>query len=83
MTTFAPVTKDAESGKLGNTEDHDVLIIGSSISALMAACYLKQTIPQLKVAILGPSCNEEKRPIVGESLVEIAMLFFRRLGLGE
>ena len=83
MSTLTPKTEDAETRIPGDTDDHDVLIIGSSISASMTACYLKQTIPQLKVAILGPRCFEEKRPIVGESLVEIAMLFFRRLGLGE
>src|SRR5262249_28273615 len=39
--------------------------------------------PDLDVVVLGPRPEDEKRPYVGESLVEPAILFFRELGMGE
>lgn len=59
----------------------DVLILGSSIAALMAAAWFRHALPGLRVVVVGPKVGEEKRPIVGESLVEPAILFFTELGL--
>jgi flavin-dependent dehydrogenase len=61
----------------------DVLIVGSSISGLMTAAWIKLEQPELDVVVLGPPPEREKRPYVGESLVEPAILFFRELGMGE
>lgn len=61
----------------------DVLILGSSISGLMVACWLKLEEPDLEVVVVGPPPEREKRPYVGESLVEPAILFFREIGMGE
>ncbi len=63
--------------------DVDVLILGGSIAALMAGSYLKSQNPDLDVVLLGPSPENEKRPVVGESLVEPATFFFRGIGLGD
>lgn len=60
----------------------DVLVLGSSISGLMAASWLHRQLPGLSVVVVGPPVSAEKRPIVGESLVEPAILFFEELGLG-
>lgn len=59
----------------------DVLVLGSSISALMSAAWLRRSDPSLSVTVLGPPVGAEKRPVVGESTVEPAILFFRALGL--
>jgi flavin-dependent dehydrogenase len=59
-----------------------VLVLGSSISAWMVAAGLRHALPDLRVTVVGPRVGEEKRPIVGESLVEPAILFFTELGLG-
>ena len=63
-------------------ENVDVVVVGSSISGLMTAAWLKTKIETLSVVVIGPPVGEERRPIVGESLVEPAVLFFRELGLG-
>jgi 2-polyprenyl-6-methoxyphenol hydroxylase-like FAD-dependent oxidoreductase len=60
----------------------DVLVLGSSIAACMTAAWLRHVQPDLSVTVIGPPVGVEKRPIVGESLVEPAILFFRALGLG-
>ena len=60
----------------------DVVVLGSSISALMSAAWLRHSDPSLSVTVLGPPVGAEKRPIVGESTVEPAILFFQALGLG-
>ncbi len=77
--------RQTESGRTGqpleSSRGTDVLIVGGSISSLMAACQLKQQMPDLQVQVLGPRPEDEKRPIVGESLVEIAAGFFQRIGL--
>ena len=65
------------------TRDSDVLILGSSISGLMVACWLKLEEPDLEVVVVGPPPDREKRPYVGESLVEPAILFFREIGMGD
>lgn len=59
-----------------------MLVLGSSISAWMVAAGLRHALPDLRVTVVGPRVGEEKRPIVGESLVEPAILFFTELGLG-
>src|SRR6187397_1591383 len=61
----------------------DVLVVGSSVSGLMIAAWLKLEQPELDVVVLGPPPEREKRPYVGESLVEPAILFFRELGMGD
>jgi flavin-dependent dehydrogenase len=61
----------------------DVLVVGSSVSGLMIAAWLKLEQPELDVVVLGPPPEREKRPYVGESLVEPAILFLRELGMGE
>ena len=53
----------------GTTPEADVLVLGGSIAALMAGSYLKSQMPNLEVTVLGPSPADEKRPVVGESLV--------------
>jgi flavin-dependent dehydrogenase len=60
----------------------DVLVVGSSLSGMMATLNLKHRNPGLDVTVLGPLPTEEKRPLVGESLVEPGILFFREVGLG-
>lgn len=62
--------------------DTDVLVVGSSLTAMMCALNLKHRNPDLRVTVLGPLPSEEKRPLVGESLVEPGILFFREVGLG-
>lgn len=59
----------------------DVLVLGSSIAGLMAAAWLKRQQPELAITVIGPRVGEEQRPIVGESLVEPAILFFIELGM--
>lgn len=60
----------------------EVLIVGASLSAMMTTLNLKHRNPDLDVTVLGPLPEEEKRPLVGESLVEPGILFFREVGLG-
>src|SRR4051812_28153655 len=60
----------------------DVLVVGSSLSGMMTTLNLKHRNPGLDVTVLGPLPSEEKRPLVGESLVEPGILFFREVGLG-
>src|SRR5262245_39538534 len=60
----------------------DVLVVGSSLSSMMTTLNLKHRNPDLDVTVLGPLPTEEKRPMVGESLVEPGILFFREVGLG-
>jgi len=60
----------------------DVLVVGSSLSSMMTTLNLKHRNPGLDVTVLGPLPTEEKRPMVGESLVEPGILFFREMGLG-
>ena len=64
-------------------ENVDVVIVGSSIAAAMTAAYLKQQLPELEVVVLGPRPEDERRPFVGESLVEPATLFMQEIGLGN
>ncbi len=60
----------------------DVLVVGSSLSGMMTTLNLRHRNPDLDVTVLGPHPSEEKRPLVGESLVEPGILFFREMGLG-
>lgn len=61
----------------------DVLIVGSSIAASMTAAYLKLQMPDLDVMVLGPDPEQERRPFVGESLVEPAAMFMQDIGMGD
>src|SRR5215467_3908022 len=60
----------------------DVLVVGSSLSGMMTTLNLKHRNPALDVMVLGSLPADEKRPLVGESLVEPGILFFREMGLG-
>lgn len=64
-------------------ENVDVVIAGSSIAGLMTAAYLRQQQPHLQVLVLGPRQEDERRPYVGESLVEPAALFMQEIGLND
>ena len=58
----------------------DVLVMGGGATGQLAAAYLRQRFPDLKVAVVeGP---HKSRPIVGESFVEITVDFLLELGLG-
>lgn len=59
----------------------DVVILGASIGGMLAAVALKHRLPDLHVVVVGPEVAQEKRPYVGESLVEPAMLFLTQVGL--
>jgi len=61
----------------------DVLVVGTSLSSNMTTLNLKHRNPGLDVTALGPLPDEERRPLVGESLVEPGILFFREVGLGD
>jgi flavin-dependent dehydrogenase len=58
-----------------------LVVIGSSISGGLAACYLKLRFPDCEViSIQKPHA---KFPIVGESLTEFSTLLFHEIGLGS
>ena len=58
-----------------------LVVIGSSISGGLAACYLKLRFPDCEViSIQKPNA---KFPIVGESLTEFSTLLFHEIGLGS
>lgn len=58
-----------------------VIVIGSSISGGLAACYLKLRFPDCEViSIQKPHA---KFPVVGESLTEFSTLLFHEIGLGS
>ncbi|MGL5065951.1 MAG: NAD(P)/FAD-dependent oxidoreductase [Microcoleus sp.] len=61
----------------------DIIVLGSSISGLMAATYLKQKLPELEVLVVGPKAEAEQRADVGESLTEISTHFFWEIGLKD
>ncbi len=55
------------------------LILGRSIAAQLAACYLKKNLPDLNVVVLGPEDNS--LPVVGESTIESSAYLLQQLGL--
>lgn len=57
-----------------------VVIIGSGIAGNLAAMYFRKRLPEIEVTIVGRI--DRKRPIVGESTVELTTHFFEALGLG-
>jgi flavin-dependent dehydrogenase len=58
-----------------------LVVIGSSISGGLAACYLKLRFPDCEViSIQKPHA---KFPVVGESLTEFSTLLFHEIGLGS
>jgi len=63
--------------------DVDVVVLGASISGLMMAGHLCKYQPELDILVVGPNAENEKRPIVGESLLEPATYFFHSLGLAD
>jgi flavin-dependent dehydrogenase len=59
---------------------NDVLVMGGGATGQLAAAYLRMRFPNLKVAVVeGPN---KRRPIVGESFVELTIDFLLELGLG-
>lgn len=57
-----------------------VVVIGSSISGALAACYLKLRFPEME--ILAIHRRRDNLPIVGESLTEFSTLMLHEIGLG-
>src|SRR5207253_165801 len=58
-----------------------LVVIGSSISGGLAACYLKTRFPEIE--ILSIQKPQAKFPIVGESLTEFSTLMLHEIGLGS
>lgn len=58
-----------------------LVVIGSSISGGLAACYLKLRFPDCEVVSIQKP--HAKFPIVGESLTEFSTLLFHEIGLGS
>jgi flavin-dependent dehydrogenase len=58
-----------------------VVVIGSSISGGLAACYLKIRFPDCEVISIQK--GRSKFPIVGESLTEFSTLMLHEIGLGS
>jgi flavin-dependent dehydrogenase len=61
------------------TRPEGVVIVGTSLAGLLTAAVLRARVPDVEVTLVGPAA--EKRPYVGESLVEPAMLLLVDLGL--
>lgn len=74
---------DTLKGVSDDPRDADVVIIGGSIGAMMMAAQLRHRMPDLHVLVVGRSPDQEKRPIVGESLLEPPTVFFHRIGIGK
>lgn len=60
----------------------EILILGASISAGLAAAWLRKRLPKHSVTAVGRLTNA-KRPIVGESTVSVTSRFLQRVGLGK
>src|SRR5262245_13627800 len=58
-----------------------VIVIGGGIAGQLAAAYFRSKLPEAEVVIVDPA--RRKRPIVGESTVEISTRFIRGVGLGD
>ncbi len=58
-----------------------LIVIGSSISGGLAACYLKLRFPDCEVVSIQK--RRTKFPIVGESLTEFSTLMLHEIGLGS
>lgn len=57
-----------------------LVIIGSGIAGNLASIYFQKQFPDLDITLVGK--NDKKRPIVGESTVELTTHFLEALGLG-
>jgi flavin-dependent dehydrogenase len=64
---------------VGNASQR-IVIIGSSISGGLAACYLKLRFPDCEIVCIQK--RGAKFPIVGESLTEFSTLLLHEIGLG-
>ncbi len=62
-----------------NESNSRVIVIGTSVSAGLAAAFLKTQFPDLEVLAVGP--ETETRPLVGESIVEAVINFMEDIGL--
>jgi len=58
----------------------DLAILGNGVAANLAAAYMRKSMPELTVAVIGSV--DKRRPIVGEALVEVSTNFIREIGLG-
>lgn len=58
-----------------------IAIIGNGLAGNLAAAYFRKRLPDLEVVIVG--AENKKRPIVGESTVELTAYFLHALGLGR
>jgi flavin-dependent dehydrogenase len=58
-----------------------IVVIGDGLSGNLAAAYLRRRLPDHEVVIVGK--ENKKRPIVGESTVEVTAHFLHAIGLGE
>jgi flavin-dependent dehydrogenase len=59
----------------------DIAILGNGVAANLAAAHFRKTMPELGIAVIGDV--GERRPVVGEALVEISTHFIREIGLGQ
>ncbi len=58
-----------------------IAIIGNGVAGNLAAAYLRRRLPTCQITLVGR--EDRKRPIVGESTVEVTTHFLQALGLGE
>ncbi|OHW38685.1 NAD(P)/FAD-dependent oxidoreductase [Pseudomonas [fluorescens] ATCC 17400] len=58
-----------------------IAIMGAGVAGHLAALYFKKRLPGVEVILIGRP--DRKRPIVGESTVELTTHFFKGLGLGR
>ena len=73
-------TLTVRDSKKGPMTTSDVLVLGGGATGQLAAAYLKMRLPNLKVTVVEGT--HKKRPIVGESFVEITVDFLMELGFG-
>lgn len=59
---------------------HRLIIMGAGIVGQLMAMYVRKRLPEIEVTIVGHP--DKKRPIVGESTVEVTAHFLEGLGLG-
>lgn len=58
-----------------------IAIMGAGVAGHLAALYLRKRLPGVEVTLIGRP--DRKRPIVGESTVELTTHFFKGIGLGS
>lgn len=58
-----------------------IAVIGNGVAGNLAAAYFRQRFPTSEIVVIGG--ENKRRPIVGESTVEVTAHFLHGLGLGE